>query len=176
MRFQNHIRKFQHKPGNHIQIFFSTILAPLYYKLLTFSFICSVCVAACRGCVCYWGILIRSQVFMVWPRTIMKSVSELVGLSVSTKISKQAITLPNHIPACRSEFLARAQSPDFYANLRTRFVGRFGGISRKICTKIYYLRQLLLSFLENYHKLSKTILDNHHRQCQNIFRQPLQTI
>ena len=55
------------------------------------------------------------------------------------------------------------QSPDFYANLRTRFVGRFGGKSRKICTKIHYLRQLLLSFLENYHKLSKTILDNHHR-------------
>ena len=28
----------------------------------------------------------------------------LVCLSVSTQISKQAITLPNHIPACRSEF------------------------------------------------------------------------
>ena len=42
--------------------------------------------------------------------------------------------------------------------------------------EIYYLRQLLLSFLENYHKLSKTILDNHHWLSQNIFRQPLQTI
>ena len=63
----------------------------------------------------------------------------------------------------RNIIVSGIQSPDFYANLRTRFVGRFGGKSRKICTKIYYLRQLLLSFLENYHKLSKTILDNHHR-------------
>ena len=64
---------------------------------------------------------------------------------------------------CVEVVLGKGQSPDFYANLRTRFVGRFGDKSRKICSKIHYLRQLLLAFLENYHKLSKTILDNHHR-------------
>ena len=40
-----------------------------------------------------------------WSRYLGWSVGWLVGLSVSTQISKQAITLPNHIPACRSEFL-----------------------------------------------------------------------
>ena len=56
--------------------------------------------------------LVLMDFFMVRPRTILESVSGLVGrlvgwlvgLSVSTQISKQAITLPNHIPACRSEF------------------------------------------------------------------------
>ena len=37
-------------------------------------------------------------------RSVGRLVGWLVGLSVSTQISKQAITLPNHIPACRSEF------------------------------------------------------------------------
>ena len=42
----------------------------------------------------------------------------LVGLSVSTQISKQAITLPNHIPACRSEFLLHANLTRICFNAR----------------------------------------------------------
>ena len=45
---------------------------------------------------------------MARPETILELVSglvgRLVGLTVSTQISKQAITLPNLIPASRSEF------------------------------------------------------------------------
>ena len=37
-------------------------------------------------------------------RYLGRSVGRLVGLSVSTQISKQGATLPNYIPACRSEF------------------------------------------------------------------------
>ena len=51
-------------------------------------------------------------VFMVRPRTILKSVSGMVGRLVGWlvglsqhKFQNKQSTLPNHIPACRSEFL-----------------------------------------------------------------------